>query len=214
MFNKEKLTKNYGAIVMIGLVGTLISSILNFFMAGTSSSNHPFIYLLLTLASFVVTFFFAVFIETVAIHAYRNDDAITMENFKAAFEHVNWGTALKINFIASFLIAIGLILFVIPGIYLSLAFSFIGFLLYDEKGHSNLIKRSMELTDGYKLKILLGGIVISILTGAVSSIFGLFIKEPALVRTLASLVTLLAQPIYINYILDVYIEAYDRPVVE
>lgn len=64
------------------------------------------------------------------------------------------------------LIVFGLLLCIIPGIILSLAFHVVfPVAVFEKRGPVDVLKRSYELTEGHRWNILFGGIVIAILAG-------------------------------------------------
>jgi uncharacterized membrane protein len=87
--------------------------------------------------------------------------------------------------IASFLYALGtgvfMILLIIPGIYFALKYAFVPILVIDtELGILESFKRSSEMTDGHKWKLLALFIVLVLLTvlGAIVFVVGLIVAIP------------------------------------
>lgn len=79
------------------------------------------------------------------------------------------------------MVAIGLVLLVVPGIYLAIKYAFFGFVMVDKKtGVMDSLKASAKLTDGVKWELFGFGIVMCILNmlGALALMIGLFVTVP------------------------------------
>lgn len=78
-------------------------------------------------------------------------------------------------------VAIGLVLLVVPGIYLAIKYAFFGFVMVDKNtGIMESLKTSAKMTDGVKWELLGFGVVMCIINilGALALMIGLFITVP------------------------------------
>lgn len=78
-------------------------------------------------------------------------------------------------------VAIGLVLLVVPGIYLGIKYAFFGFVMVDKKTSiMDSFKTSAKLTEGVKWELLGFGIVMCVLNilGAIAILIGLFVTIP------------------------------------
>lgn len=90
-------------------------------------------------------------------------------------------TMFLTNLLLGIMIMIGLILLIVPGIYLALKYGFATILVVDENlGPLNALKRSAELTSGRKMFIFVFGLCALLinLVGALALLVGLIITVP------------------------------------
>lgn len=79
------------------------------------------------------------------------------------------------------MVMVGLVLLVVPGVYIAIKYAFFGFVMVDKKtGVMDSLKASAKLTNGVKWELFGFGIVMCILNimGALALMIGLFITIP------------------------------------
>ena len=88
---------------------------------------------------------------------------------------------LAASLLLAVIVIVGLILLIVPGVFLALAFAFTGYLVVD-KGMNPVaaLKESARITKGSRLKLLLLGVILVILTilGALPLFLGLLVIGP------------------------------------
>ncbi len=84
------------------------------------------------------------------------------------------------SLLAGFVILLGFILLIIPGIYLSLRFSMLRFAVLEGAGITGSIKKSGKITEGVKWKLLGFFIIVALvnLLGAILFMIGLLVTVP------------------------------------
>lgn len=99
--------------------------------------------------------------------------------------HTNWRTLLN-YFIASILynlmVVAGIILLIVPGIYLSIRFQYYGYLIVDKNlGPIEALNQSSHLTSGVKWQLFLFGLILGLinLAGLLALVVGLFVTIPS-----------------------------------
>lgn len=87
----------------------------------------------------------------------RREDASVGQLFKG-FQ--NFGTAFLVNIVLTFMIAIGFILLIVPGVILALSYSLTYFILVDhpEMRPMDAIRKSRLMMNGYKMKLFYLGL--------------------------------------------------------
>lgn len=208
--NKNGLFKNYLPMFIFSLIGVCVNALLSKLILQTELAQSAFLNFGLSLLSFVLSFFFSLFIQIIAVHAYREGRSITVASMKDAFNKINWSRALWINFKVGLFVAIGTLFFVVPGIYLSLSYAFVGFIIYDFSTENDAPSRSWTLTQGYKLNILGAQFLATMLVALVSMLVVTITNSYDLGHAVENIGTFLLQPILINYFLELYIDSLDR----
>lgn len=79
------------------------------------------------------------------------------------------------------MVMVGLVLLIVPGVYLAIKYAFFGFVMVDKKtGIMNSLKTSAQLTDGIKWDLFGFGLLMGLLNllGALALMIGLFVTIP------------------------------------
>lgn len=107
-----------------------------------------------------------------------------LPTFSDLFFYRNWRTLLN-YFLASILynlmVFAGIILLIIPGIYLAIRFQYFGYLIADKNlGPIQAFKESSKLTSGVKWQLFLFGIILGLvnIAGFLALVIGLLITIP------------------------------------
>lgn len=85
------------------------------------------------------------------------------------------------SIIYTLVVAAGLILLVVPGLFFAIKYAFYGYFIVDKQiGPRAALKKSSELTDGVKLKLLFFFVLIALvnLLGVLAFLLGLFVTIP------------------------------------
>lgn len=84
------------------------------------------------------------------------------------------------NLMRGIAVAVGLLLFIVPGIILAIKLQYIEYFIVDKKMGFEAINMSWEVTKGVKLKLFLFGIVLALINilGFLALILGLFLTVP------------------------------------
>lgn len=110
-------------------------------------------------------------------------------------------TYIIANIIYSLIVCIGIIFFIVPGVYLGLRLQFFICLIVEEDaGIIDSLKRSWEITDGHTMNLLflfLAQIVIAIV-GLILLIVGLFVAAPLIITIQCNVFRILNNPLSIE----------------
>ncbi len=84
------------------------------------------------------------------------------------------------NLMRGIAVAVGLLLFIIPGIILAIKLQYIEYFIVDKKMGFEAINKSWEITRGVKLRLFLFGIVLALINmlGFLALFLGLFLTVP------------------------------------
>lgn len=111
----------------------------------------------------------------------------------AQFSDLFSGMPYFLNYLAASILyflmcAVGLLLLVIPGIYLGMRFQFYGYFVVDlGSGPIEALKRSAKITEGSMLKLFLMAVILAAINfvGALLLLLGLFVTVPISVMAMA-----------------------------
>lgn len=106
------------------------------------------------------------------VRKYQDTHEIIISNILICFKE-NMIKSIGLSFLLAIIIALGTILFVIPGIIFAVMFAFAFFVMLDNPELSilDIISLSTKLTKGYKLKIFGYNILIGIIPGLLVILF-------------------------------------------
>lgn len=98
---------------------------------------------------------------------YQDTHEIIFSNILVCFKENMVLKSIGLSFLLTIIIAVGIILFIIPGIIFAFMFAFAFFVMLDnpELGILDIISLSAKLAKGYKFKIFLYNIVLGIIPG-------------------------------------------------
>ena len=140
--------------------------------------DDGFLGFLIAIVGLIVTFVFEMGIIAIALKLHDGE----MPEFGDLFNRVGlvlqYGAAAIIYFV---MVVFGLILLIIPGIYLSVRFHFFGYFIVDQEvGPIEALERSSKLTEGVRLELFLFGmLLIGInIAGLLCFIVGIFVSMP------------------------------------
>ncbi len=102
------------------------------------------------------------------------------------FSHLYMLYPLALRFLGAsilygFIVAVGLILFIVPGVIWALKFQFYSFLIVDKNiGIMDSLKKSSAMTEGIKMNLFLFAFILVVINiaGALALIIGLFVTIP------------------------------------
>ena len=159
-FTGKKLIENiffYMGVSVMVVLAPIVLSIFLAFLAIVFGSVAENLGTLLIFLTPVIAFIFSSFLLVGVTEIALSDK----EGSKLSYEKFSEKRSSTVNFAVGTLLygiisTIGLILFVIPGIYLAIRFSFFDFALVEEEsGPISALKRSWNLTKGYGWSLLL-----------------------------------------------------------
>lgn len=121
-------------------------------------TNVPVISLMLSLVSVVVSAALSVGTVYYIIKFVRNEKIEISDFFEFAKKH--WIISLLVTLLSGLFILGGTILLVIPGIIVSVGLSFVNYVVVDnpELSTMEIIKKSWNLTNGYKVDVFVFGL--------------------------------------------------------
>lgn len=196
---KSLMERHFGKVLIIAVLLTLVSAngdsihvdfsfnnySTNYINGVQITSNHPLMWYLPIQGFFVllITFLIAIIlapIQTILVNYYR--DMLAGNDAPDIFRVISNGSFWKISgiiIITRIIIALGYMVFVVPGIYLSLRWRYVGLIAIDHPDYtfSEILAESYEMTNGYKLDLFIldlsfiGWAIVVALLGVVS--FGL-----------------------------------------
>jgi len=170
--------------VVLSLIGiSLVSSVL-------SNVDNILFNLLGSIWNFFVVVPVSIGAAGVYLAAVRGQE-IKISNIFALFSNqTKYLNSLLATFITGLMIGLGLIFFIIPGIYIAIRMSFLSYVLIEEDlGAMDSIKRAWELSDGHALTIFLMAIIALglIFLGVLALIVGVFVSIVWIAVTSATL---------------------------
>jgi len=173
----EAVKKNFFLYCGVLLVVLLLS-----FISGTVSSqfkeNSPAIYIVLTLVIWFLSIIVKIGVLKINLLIAKGKEAGLLE----LFSHIElFLKFLVAGILYALMVVIGLLLLVVPGIYLALKYQFFGYLLVDKNmGPLEALKRSGEMTKGamWDLFFLAVNIGALNLIGMVCLLVGSFVTVP------------------------------------
>ena len=124
----------------------------------------------------------------------------------------NWFTYLVLSIMVGFVVAIGLLMFILPGIYFAVRFAFAQFeLLFNRLNPPDAIRSSWRMTTEHQVVILIGFVVITIiLYGPLilfSSAFSELIKANWIIGSLINMLYAVLTMLYTIFCFRVYDDA-------
>ncbi|MBP7741516.1 MAG: DUF975 family protein [Candidatus Pacebacteria bacterium] len=158
-----------GISIVIGVVEDFIKMV----------SSELVMNIVTTVESTITNTLFSIGTTALFLTAHRNAHEAS---FSQLWNPTPFWRYLGITFIGGFLTILGLILFIVPGIIIAIAFSFSGILVVEEgMGPIAALKESARLTRGHRMQLFKLGLAsagINIL-GALALLVGLFVTVPA-----------------------------------
>lgn len=147
----DKVWKNLGVVVFAVLISFVIGMLFGFIGGMFEENSMPEFGI--TILSTLVNIFLSIGIMKIYFKVHDGVPTSVSE----IFSHANlFWKYLGTSILMMILIGLGLILFIIPGIYLAIRFSFANLLVVDkEVGPLEALKQSSELTVGIKGQIIL-----------------------------------------------------------
>ncbi|MDE8292913.1 hypothetical protein PT170_08170 [Erysipelothrix rhusiopathiae] len=204
---KKSLLHNYLQIIILSIVVLLIPFALGFLDFGVD----PLISAILMIIIGIVSMLLQGLVEMVVFFSRLEDAELNWDLVKQVASYVDWGRALKFYLLSGLAITLGLILLVVPGILIAIAFSILSFVIVDFPEDNNLFEKCFEISKGYRLRIFGFSLAIVsvqfILRTLLDSMFG---PGTAQGNILEYAFSILISPISVNYFINIYLEATGR----
>lgn len=151
-FGWEKTKENFVPI-LLAVVGVLVIIGILDFLGSPKHGRVPFMELVSFLFRTVVSIGFVVG----GLNIVRGMP-FGFENFKVSFE--TFWRYIVANFLYMIAVGVGLVLLIVPGIYIALRYGFVNYLIVDKQmGIRAAFERSSELTNGIKRRLFKFGLV-------------------------------------------------------
>lgn len=175
----KMLWKNFLELLLIGIIAVLFSIPLNGFsiLAGdTFLENNVSLFILPVMAyGLLVLAPVGYGVNYAFLKAVRGENLRIRDVF--AFTHNYWNVVLA-NILVSFIIFIGIVLLVVPGIVFACKLAFVPYLVIDRKMDAlTALQESWKITDGFAMNIFLMGLlaIIIIIGGVIIFLIGVII---------------------------------------
>ncbi len=168
---------NLGFFIVLTIIVLLAEGIPSG-IARVFQQSSPGLYALFEILAFVIEVFVGIGVIRIALKFVERQPATYDDLFSGGPLFVNY---LVTSVLLGIIITIGLILFVIPGIYLALRFQFAPFLVVDQGlGPFAALSKSSELTRGVKWKLLGFDILLGLIefVGLLVLLLGLLVAIP------------------------------------
>jgi len=168
---------NLGFFILLFLVVWVIELIL-YFLRGELGRNAPFVGFLFGLIVFLVGLFIQMNLIGIALRVYDNHQPRLEELFTVP---PHWISFLIAGIIYGLAVGIGLLLFIIPGLYIAVRWLFYGYAVVDRNAEATqALGISWELTKRHILELFLLLVVLFFLNviGAILLGVGLLITVP------------------------------------
>lgn len=162
------------------VINIVLSYAVGAFTAGMNDSFKGIFNIVVSLASWILGIEFG-FAQLVLYLKFVDRKKPALEELFSYFNvYFLWGY-LAISLVYGLLIAVGLVLFIVPGIYFATKYWFALYIFIDKrKGIMESFTQSAKLTEGIKLKLFLLGILqqLIIAAGLLALLVGLFVAIP------------------------------------
>jgi len=179
-FGWKTTWNNLGFFVILTIIVLLAEGIPSAIAASVQRTS-PGLYALFEIIAFVIEIFIGIGVIKIALKFVERRSASYDDLFSGGSLFANY---LVTSIILAIIVTVGLILFVIPGIYLALRFQFAPFVVVDEGlGPFAALARSSELTRGVKWKLLGFDILLALIeiAGAIVFLIGLLVAIPTII---------------------------------
>ena len=165
----ETLKKDFWYFIILVLLVAIIPSL----VSGADSKNAS-----LNIISLALSTWMTCGITKILIDYYRGNKREITDLFT---QYKYFWKVLLANIFLGIIVMVGLIFFIIPGIYLALKYSFTIYYIVDKNMDVlEAMKKSSELTEGIKMDLFLFGLAIfgTILLGVIALGIGIFVAIP------------------------------------
>ena len=176
-FGWNAAKRNIGFFFIVFIISLVASAIPNGVQTATEKTA-PFLSFLFGLVSLVVSQVLAIGITRISLRfadQQKAEIADLYTGYPLFFRY------LFASILYALIVAIGLVLLVVPGVYLAVRFSQYGFLVVDKGlGPVEALRKSAALTEGARWQLFLFGILLFglVLLGAIALLIGLFWAVP------------------------------------
>lgn len=182
-FGWDVAKKNLWFFVAILLISNVISWLFSFVSQPLFANNNAFVKIigiLITIAGWIVSLeigyaTFVIFLKFV------DKKKVAIKDLFAYFDAGILFRYLLVSLLYGLLVVIGLVLFIIPGIYLGIKYWFAIYIYVDKRtGIIESFKESAKITKGVKWQLFLLGLLqfLIMLAGALALLVGLFVAIP------------------------------------
>jgi len=171
------IKNNIGFFVGLLVVAGLCHAIPNIIQELTKETM-PILSAVIGLLAWILQSLIALGLIKISLHFCDNESSKISELFSCLPLLVNYLISSILYFLMVF---IGIILLIVPGIIVSIRFQFFGYFIVDEEaGPIEALKKSFAMTRGTALWLLLFGLLVGLinLVGALALIIGLFVTVP------------------------------------
>jgi len=177
-FGWQRMKDNLGFFIVYLIILFLIESFFGIF-SNMFSDRLPSLSLIFNLGSWVVSLVSSIFIVKIGLRLYDNEKI-------GSYDFLSFSTSLFFKFLLGYvlytaLVVIGLILLVVPGVYLAIKYQYVQYLIVDKNMDViEAFKESGKMTDGYKwnLFLLVLLFLIIVVMGALAFGVGLLVAIP------------------------------------
>ncbi len=160
-------------------VGIMITSgVIYVVLTNLTRNSNGVLNLILSIASFVIQAIIEIGVITIALRLLGGQSVKYTDMFNGY--PLVWQFLIA-TIVGSVLVVVGLIVFIIPGIYIALRLSQACFLVIDQKLQGiDALKKSWAMTQGHAMQLLLLAIAFALINmvGAVALLIGLLVTIP------------------------------------
>ena len=184
-FGWDRMKSNLGFFIVYLILLFIVEGFFGFF-SSLFSDRLPFLSLIFSIGSWIVSIISAMFVVKIGLELYDK------EKIKS-YEFLSFSIPLFFKFLLGYvlytaLVLIGLVLLIVPGIYLAIKYQFVQYLIVDkDMDVIEAFKESGKLTDGHKWNLLLFVIVLIVvfMIGLMIFLVGLFAAIPIIIVAVA-----------------------------
>ncbi len=173
----QRAKERLGYFIVLLIASVVVVQLPNAIGATMPEDSLPA--LLLALLGIVVSIIFSRGMIRVSVEEARNQKS-SWESFKATWQEVGWYFLASVVY--TLIIFAGILLLIVPGIYWSLKYQYMLYLVVDKKmGIRESMAASAKMTDGVKWDLIGFGFVTGIINilGFLALLLGLFMTVPA-----------------------------------
>ncbi len=179
------------------LVATVIASYVAGLLVEFISGNNPIIYLALNLTELLtIEVFVNIFLISYAILQTRKSDKSVQDILSSIFDFDLWWKYTIVVILGAIATILGLIFLVVPGVIIGIGIAFAVYYVIDYKDNPiDALKKSWELTNGYKMKLFLLFLLLGALNllGLAALFVGLLVTVPVSMFTVAHVYNILTE---------------------
>lgn len=179
-FGWNTTNQNIGFFIKLVLLAFVLLGVVPGFISDSVSKSFPALSFVINILAWLLGIIVSLGMVRIALKF--------VDGKKAEISDLISGTSLQLmlryvgaSIIFYIIVILGLILFVIPGIYLAIKFNYFQYLLVDQNtGILDAFRKSSEITKGIKIDLFLFGVLLGLVTlaGALAFLVGLLWTIP------------------------------------